>query len=82
MKMAGRYIPGDYYLICARTGWKIRRSDARVEWDGTVVHKSQYEERHPLDAPRRARPERVPPVVRPEPTDVFLDVGDVTESDL
>ena len=78
----GSYVNGDYYVICARTGWKIRRSESRMEWDGTLVHKSQYESRHPLDSASPARPERDPPVVRPEPNDVFLEIGDVTGDDL
>ena len=43
------YIPGDWWMICERTGFKCRRSEMRKEWTGAWVHKSVYNERHPQD---------------------------------
>lgn len=58
-----QYIPGDNLLICDRTGRVIRRSEAREQWDGLVVHESEWEARHPQEFVR-ARPENI---AAPEP---------------
>lgn len=42
------------YLIDDRTGRKIRYQDARTEWTGARVHKSEWEEKHPQLTPPRA----------------------------
>lgn len=46
----------------------MRVSDARTEWNGLVVHKDEWESRHPQDM-IRVRKERTAPrgPVRPEP---------------
>lgn len=43
------YIPGDWWMICERTGGKFLRSEMRQEWTGAWVHKSVWEPRHPQD---------------------------------
>lgn len=43
------YIPGDYYLLCEVCGFKIRRTKAFKRWDGAMVCKKDFEQRHPLD---------------------------------
>jgi len=43
------YRKGDNNLIDDRTGFSIKASDSRKEWNGLVVHKDQWEERHPQD---------------------------------
>lgn len=43
-----RYSKGKHaYGICDRSGFKVRYSDLRTEWNGMRVHKSEYEEKHP-----------------------------------
>jgi hypothetical protein len=43
-----RFAKGKYaYLIDDRTGRKIRYRDAKTEWTGARVHKSEFEEKHP-----------------------------------
>jgi hypothetical protein len=80
--MDDKYVKGDNYLICDRSGRKMRRSESRREWTGAIVHKDEYEARHPQDFVR-ARPERqVAPVTRPRQTDRFMGplTTDVTEA--
>jgi len=64
--------PGDRYVICDRTGFRVRAADACKEWNGAVVSKRVYEARHPLDYFRPPRPDdpRVQDP-RPRPTDIF-----------
>lgn len=45
----GVYLPGDYYLLCEVCGFKKRRSEVAMRWDGAMVCAEDYEERHPLD---------------------------------
>lgn len=63
---------GDNNIICDRTGFKIKRSEAQKEWDGQLVRKESWEARHPQDFP--AKP-RVPSQVREARSDnrYFLD---------
>lgn len=77
-----QYVPGDHYKKCDRTGFKIRASDSRREWNGKIVHKDFYEERHPQDFVV-GRPDRQNVKdARPEGTDVFVDTNEVTSEDL
>jgi len=43
------YIPGDYWMICQRTGGKFRQSEMRKEWTGLWVHESVFDYQHPQD---------------------------------
>jgi hypothetical protein len=70
--MSDLYRRGDYYLICAQSGRKIRRSEAVKQWDGVWVHRDFCDAPNPLDWPRKATPQRPVYPVRPEPTDVFI----------
>ena len=66
------YTPGNYWLICDRTGLPMRLSDARQEWNGLVVHKDEYETRHPQDLLRTRRTEQGPhSFTRPRPEAVY-----------
>lgn len=66
------YRKGDNWLIDDRSGARIRRSDARMEWDGTVVHKDEFEPRHPQDFVKGRVDRQIPPQpIRSEPVDVL-----------
>lgn len=43
------YVPGDFYRICDRTGFKIRASGTRKEWNDLIVRDESYEQRQPQD---------------------------------
>jgi hypothetical protein len=76
------YEPGDHNVICDRTGHKIKRSQARKEWNGLLVRKESWEPRHPQDK-IRGRPDRQSvPDPRPWSTQRFLSPTEVTASDL
>lgn len=66
------YRKGGYWIIDDRSGERIRATDARREWDGDVVHKDDYEERHPQELMRGRRDNQKPNgPIRPEEIPVF-----------
>lgn len=76
------YIPGDHWVICDQTGFKVRRSQVVKQWDGLLVRRDQHDPRHPQELVK-AKVDRVTVSdPRPRKTDVFLEVGDVTGDDL
>lgn len=63
--------PHPNYLICDRTGFKIRVSDGlRKEWTGALVREESWEPRHQQDFVR-AVPEHQKGSPRPEQQDTF-----------
>ena len=61
------------YVISDRSGFRYRFKDTRKEWNGLLVGKDEYEEKHPqldpkhntadAEALRDARPERSEPSI-------------------
>jgi hypothetical protein len=65
------YVRGDHYVICDRTGFKVRASRAREDWTGAIVRSDSWEARHPQDFVRGKKDDQRVPDARPRPTDVF-----------
>jgi hypothetical protein len=65
------YVPGDFWRIDDRTGFKVRSSQTREEWTGAIVDKGSWEARHPQDFVRGKKDDQRVPDARPRPTDVF-----------
>ena len=76
------YKPGDFWRICDVCGFRYRASETKKRWDGMIVCDEDFEQRHPQDFVRGVADRQRVPDPRPEPTDTFLSVGDVTEADL
>ena len=55
--------------ICDVTGFKVKRSECKVRWDGQVVIPQAWETRQPQDFPPTIRPEQVVKDARPKPVD-------------
>lgn len=70
--MADEYVPNDPWVIDDRTGLKIRRSDSRRQWDGQIVHKDEWEQRHPQELIKARRDDMAVPDPRPRPVHVFI----------
>lgn len=67
------YRSGDHWVIDDRTGARIRSSDAVQEWNGTIVHREDAEQRHPQEYVRaRADRQAARWPVRPEAPDRFI----------
>lgn len=87
--MADLYRPGSNYVICDRTGFKIRVEDARREWNGQLVHKSVFERRHPQDFVRAKPDKQGVAVSRPEqprayvtiPNALYSEDGDILQDE-
>ena len=60
------YIPGDYWIICDRCGFKVRRSNSRKEWTGALVCKKCWEPRHPQDFVKAKADKQAVPDPRPD----------------
>ena len=66
------YRAGDFYLISDRSGKKIRASESRREWNGSIVHKDEYDSRHPQERIRSTRDQQSVKNPRPRATDSFV----------
>lgn len=73
---------GDYNIICDYSGFKIKKSQARMTWDGYLVKKEFWEPRQPQDFVRGRKDNQSVPVARPEQTDKFLTDNEVSREDL
>lgn len=61
------YRRGGFYRIDDRTGFQVRATDTRKEWDGTIVASEDFETRQPQDLVRARRDRMAVPDARPEP---------------
>lgn len=66
------YVPGDYYRICERTGFKVRAGRTRKEWTGRFVRDQSFEPRQPQDFVRGVRDDQTVPNPRPRQVDTFI----------
>lgn len=65
------YKLGDNWVLSDRSGRKIYASESRREWDGTIVHKSEYFGRQPQDYVKGVRDVQRVAISRPRPVDTF-----------
>lgn len=63
------YIPGDFWRICDRCGFKKRANQTFRTWDGLYVCSEDFESRHPQDFVRGRKDNQIVPNPRPEPID-------------
>lgn len=75
MGRADFWAPGDYNVICDRTGFKLKRSQCRREWNGLLVRRESFEERHPQDFLRSREEDQTVPDPRSESAAVFIETG-------
>lgn len=66
---------GDWNVICDVCGFEFKASQLRRRWDGFMVCSKDFEHRHPQDCLRGKRDSPAVPWSRPEPEDVFVEVG-------
>src|SRR3990167_3255709 len=71
-----KYHPGNHYKISDRSGFKLRASETVKEWNGLIVGRNEYEERHPQDFVRAIFDHQA--VVDPRPDPAPRTVGPVT----
>lgn len=73
---------GDWNQICDRTGFKVKASGTRKEWNGLIVRRESFEERQPQDYLRSFEDHQAVPDPRSEATDTFLGDNEVKAADL
>lgn len=73
MGKADYFKKGDHNVICDRDGFKYKASEMRKEWNGLMVHKSNYEARHPQDFVKGKKDDSSVPWTRSEPADTEID---------
>ena len=64
--------PGDYLVVCDRSGFVVPRSQARLTWDGLLVWEPFWLPRQPQDFVRAVPDDRTVPIMRP---DVVINMG-------
>jgi hypothetical protein len=67
------YVPGDFYRICDRTGFKVRASKTRKQWDNLIVRLESFEPRQPQDFVRGVPDNQTVPEPRPHQKDIFIN---------
>ncbi len=73
---------GSNNVECDRTGFKLKASECRLEWNGFFVRNKSWERRQPQDLLRGFPDRQNPDVSRPGTGDVFLGTNEVTADDL
>ena len=66
------YRPGEYWIIDDVTGLKVRSSKTREQWDGSIVDKRYFDERHPQDLIRAIPDNPAVETSRPPSVDLFI----------
>lgn len=82
MALYDHYHPGDYFVRCDRTGFKVLASECRMTWDGYFVRKESWDERHPQQFVKGRKDDQTVPIPRPAGTDYFLSTNEVTADSL
>ena len=67
-----RYIRGDWNLIDDKTGFKIKASQSRLQWNNVRCADKYFEERHTQDFVRGVPDKQNVPFARPESADPWL----------
>ena len=72
-RYANYYKPGDWNVICDRTGFKIKASSARREWNNALVRSESFEPRNEQDFLRGIKDEPGVPLARPRGTQLVTN---------
>lgn len=66
------YVHGDWYVICDKSGFKVRNKRAKLEWTGLFVSDRYYEQRHPQDFVKGVQDNQTVPIARPRQVNQYL----------
>src|SRR4051812_30721467 len=66
------YVPGSFYRICDRTGFKYRADRTRKEWNNLIVYERVWEERQPQDYVRGVQDNQTVPQPRPQGQNIYI----------
>ena len=79
---ANYFKPGDWNVYCQRTGFKVKASSTKKEWNNLIVRRESWEPRHPQDCLRSKQDQPAVRDARPRPDIVYLTANEVSASDL
>ncbi len=65
------YVPGDNYLLDDNTGFKIRASKARVQWNSIVTSGTHFNPRHAQDLVQGVQDDQTVQISRARQVNVF-----------
>lgn len=66
------FVPGSFYRICDRTGFKVRAGKTRAEWTTRIIRTQSWEARQPQDFVRGVADPQYVPDARPQQQNVFI----------
>jgi len=69
------YVPGSFYRIDDRTGFKRRAYRTRKEWTGLIVDRQVWEARQPQDFVKGVFDDQTVPQPRPRSPNTFIEIG-------
>lgn len=69
------YVPGTFYRICDRTGFKVRSFDTKKEWNNLIVREQSWEIRQPQDFVRGVKDDQTVQEARPRQVNVFVSIA-------
>jgi len=72
-RYANYYKHGSYNVQCQRTGFKVKASDTKREWNNLIVRRASWERRHPQDFLRAIKDEPGVRFARPRATDILTN---------
>lgn len=65
------YVPGSWYRICDRTGFKVRSYNTRMQWNNIIVRSDVWEPRQPQDFVTGVPDNETVPMARPRSVDSY-----------
>ena len=69
------YVPGSFYRIDDRTGFKVRAERTKKEWNGLIVREQSWEPRQPQDFVRGRKDQMTVPDARPRSPNSFIPIS-------
>lgn len=82
MRERNEYCHGDHNVICDYSGFKVKRSQCQITWDGYLVRKELWEPRHSQDLVKGVKENQSVPDPRPEGDNDFLTTNEITQDNL
>jgi len=72
--MSTHFKPGQWNVICDVCGFKFKSGEVKTRWDGLIVCKDDFEQRHPMDFMRVTDRTTTVPFTRTEQEDIYIEV--------
>jgi hypothetical protein len=69
------YVPGSFWRISDRTGFKVRSYNTRKEWNNLIVERRVWEARQPQDFVKGVKDDQTVPEARPRQPDTFIELN-------